>query len=216
MKFTDRSNNQAAQTQHRSTYLQLSVTKWQNGHFFHCFHSPLWNKLTLGWSNRKYLPGRQIALYSPGWLLGWSVGRRHIINLHFQLCFSLSLVCCLPLKKNIFPSPNIFLLFLLRSLLPRGMISNFALFNSENLSFLQMQCKNHNAISLGCEVTIFLHTTIKRKAFPLPTFLFLSGNYIKWYFVSHLDVWIWIICRLQRKRETRENRAHFVAALTIP
>ena len=82
-------------------------------------------------------------------------------------------------EKNIFPSQNIFLLFLLRSLLPRGMISNFALFNSENLSFLQMQCKSQNMISLGWEVTIFLHTTIKRKAFPLPTFLFLSGNYIK-------------------------------------
>ena len=84
------------------------------------------------------------------WLVAWLVSRSaSYLYSSVQLCFSLSLVCCLPLKKNIFPSQNIFLLFLLRSLLPRGMISNFALFNSENLSFLQMQYKSQNMISLG-------------------------------------------------------------------
>ena len=104
MKFTDRNNNRAAQTQHRSTYLQLSVTKWQNRHFFHCFHLSLWNKLTWEWSNNTFLVGRQIALYAPGWLLSQLVSVKSL----FFISSSLFLLFVVFLSTKIFFHPQIF------------------------------------------------------------------------------------------------------------
>ena len=148
MKFTDRNNNQAAQTQHRSTYLPLchEMAKWA---FLSLFSFSAVKQANFGMKQPQiFALQADCSLFT--WLVAWLVSRSaSYLYSSVQLCFSLSLVCCLPLKKNIFPSQNIFLLFLLRSLLPRGMISNFALFNSENLSFLQMQCKSQNMISLG-------------------------------------------------------------------
>ena len=130
VKFTDRNNNRVAQTQHRSTYLQLFVTKWQKWAFLSLFSFSAVKQADLRMKQQQIFALQAncslFSIHLAGCLVGQSVG---VISL--LLIFSyFSLFCCLPLPKNIFPSPNIYFLFPLRSLLPRGKIFSFALFNS--------------------------------------------------------------------------------------